>query len=80
MAEAKPESKKKVEIPVLDPKILFATNTFIDFQKEYFTVRLASGPITGQYVFTPGHFKRLAKAINEKLKMYEDIFKEIEEK
>jgi len=71
--------KKTMEVPVLDPKILFATNAFIDFQKEQFILRLASGPVTGQYAFTPQHFQRFVSAMTKKLKMYEDIFDKIKQ-
>ncbi len=38
-----------------------------------------SGKVTGKIITTPGHFKRMVKAMQENVKKYEEKFGEIKE-
>ncbi|MEO8065453.1 MAG: DUF3467 domain-containing protein [Candidatus Doudnabacteria bacterium] len=77
-----------IKIPDDVLKGSYANNMFVSHSKEEFVldfINLAFFPPPGQGIATakvitsPGHFKRMAAAINDNLKKYEEQFGKIEE-
>jgi len=50
-----------------------------EIQLMFLNIFAASGRVTGKIVTSPGHFKRMIKAMNENLDKYEKQFGKIEE-
>jgi len=50
-----------------------------EFQLMFFNIMGASGRVTAKIITSPGHFKRMVKAMSDNLKKYEENFGEIKE-
>ncbi|MDP3899469.1 MAG: DUF3467 domain-containing protein [bacterium] len=50
-----------------------------EFHLIFMNILPPSGKVTGKIITSPGHFKRMVKAMQENVKKYEDQFGEIKE-
>lgn len=50
-----------------------------EFRLMFLNIFPPSGKVTGKIITTPGHMKRITKALQENIKKYESQFGEIEE-
>lgn len=50
-----------------------------EFVLDYLNVFPPTGTLNSRIIISPGHFKRMVKAMQENLKKYEDIFGKVEE-
>ena len=50
-----------------------------EFVIDFLNVFPPTGTLTGRMIMSPGHFKRMAKAMEENLKKFEEKFGKIEE-
>lgn len=78
------KANQKREIKIADniPGAEYANMAQISHNSEEFHLRFmnmldATGRITGKIITSPGHFKRMAVAMQENLKKYEEKFGEI---
>ena len=77
---------QQVQIKASDEELKgrYANLAMINHTKEEFVVDFLNvlpptGTLNSRVVMSPGHFKRLEKALNENLKKYEEKFGKIEE-
>jgi hypothetical protein len=75
------QQPQQIEIKVNDEKLKgeYANLVQIMHQKEeflldFFSVFPPAGTLNSRVVLSPSHFKRMVKAMNDNLKMYEDKF------
>ena len=54
-------------------------NTKEEFVLDFFLVSPPTGILTSRVIMSPGHLKRMVKAIQENVRKYEEKFGEIEE-
>lgn len=50
-----------------------------EFVMDFLNVFSPTGTLNSRIIVSPGHFKRMAKAMQENLKKYEDSFGKVEE-
>ncbi len=50
-----------------------------EFQLVFFSIFPPSGKVSGKIITSPGHFKRMVKAMQENLQKYEEQYGEIKE-
>jgi 3-deoxy-D-manno-octulosonic-acid transferase len=81
-----PESSKQVQIKATDDKLkgeysnaMQVLHTKEEFVVDFLSVFPPSGMLNARIIVSPGHFKRMAKAIQDNLKRYEEKFGKIEE-
>jgi len=80
------QQPKKQEIKIADniPGAEYANLMQVGHNKDEFQIMFAnilgpSGRVVGKILTTPGHFKRMLKAMEENLEKYENQFGKIEE-
>lgn len=56
-----------------------ASHTKEEFIMDFMLVHPPKGQLVNRTILSPGHFKRLVKALQDNLKKYEDAFGEIPE-
>jgi 3-deoxy-D-manno-octulosonic-acid transferase len=81
-----PESSKQVQIKATDDKLkgeysnaMQVLHTKEEFVVDFLSVFPPSGMLNARIIVSPGHFKRMAKAIQDNLERYEEKFGKIEE-
>ena len=86
MNQEKPQQKKEIKIKIADNEIKGAYANFmrVVHNKEEFVLDFANivpptGIITARIITSPGHLKRIIKALENNLKLYEEKFGKIEE-
>jgi len=50
-----------------------------EFQMMFLSIMPPSGKVSSKIITSPGHFKRMVKAMQDNIKMYEEKFGEIKE-
>jgi hypothetical protein len=85
--EQNEEKKKEVQITASEEikRGVFANQAVVSHSTEEFVIDFiylspSGGTLNSRVIVTPGHFKRLIKAMDENLTKYEDKFGEIFEK
>ena len=85
MSPEKPQKKEiKIKIGDSEMKGVYANFMRVTHSKEEFTLDFANvvpptGIITARVITSPGHFKRIIKALENNLRLYEEKFGKIEE-
>ena len=59
--------------------LMQASHTKEEFLLMFANVAGPSGRVVGKIIVTPGHIKRIIRALSDNVKMYEDKFGEIKE-
>ncbi len=82
--QQKPQKQIQIKASEEDMKGRYANLAMINHTKEEFiadflNVVPPSGTLNARVIMSPGHFKRLTKALDENLKKYEEKFGKIEE-
>lgn len=80
------EDKKQIPIKANDDiaRGAYANNMMVahtkeEFVMDFFNIMPPQGSLVARIFTTPGHIKRIAKALNENLENYENAHGEIEE-
>ncbi len=81
---SQPQQKREIKLADNIPGAEYANMMQVSHTKEEFMMMFAniagvSGRVVGKIITSPGHLKRIAKALQENLKIYEDKFGEIKE-
>lgn len=58
---------------------MFIAHTKEEFILDFLLVSQPNGELVSRVITSPGHIKRIQKALNENIKLYEDKFGEITE-
>jgi len=79
-----PQSKQQIQIADNIPGAEYANAMQVGHNKDEFRLMFLnlfppSGRVTGKIITTPGHMKRITRALSENIKKYEEQFGEIEE-
>jgi hypothetical protein len=80
------EEQKQIKIKARDEELkgnysnlIQVLHTKEEFILDFFLVSLPEGILTSRVIMSPGHLKRLIKALQENLGKYEEKFGKIEE-
>jgi hypothetical protein len=80
------ESSKQVQIKATDDKlkgeysnVMQILHTKEEFVMDFLNVFPPTGTLNARMIVSPGHFKRMAKAMQDNLKKYEEKFGKIKE-
>lgn len=80
------EQKRQMQIDADNQTLrgMYANNMVVSHSKEEFlldfmVIHPPKGQLVNRTIVSPGHFKRMVKAMQENLKKYEDAFGEIPE-
>ena len=84
MAQQQQQQQIKVKFPENLQGGVYANNMYVSHTKEEFIldflmVALPAGVVTSRVITSPGHMKRIIKALQENVKKYEQQFGEIAE-
>ena len=80
------EQKQQLQIKAKDEdlkgkysNLMQVVHTKEEFILDFFLASPPQGVLTSRVIMSPGHFKRMLKALQENLKKYEEKFGKIEE-
>ncbi|PIS41753.1 MAG: DUF3467 domain-containing protein [Candidatus Kerfeldbacteria bacterium CG08_land_8_20_14_0_20_42_7] len=84
MAEQQTQRQLQVEAENQTLKGVYANNMVISHSREEFImdfmlIHPPKGLLSNRTIVSPGHFKRMVKAMQDNLKKYEDSFGQIQE-
>lgn len=86
MTEQNNEQKKQVQIKAADEKLkgeysnmMQILHTKEEFVLDFLNVFPPTGTLNSRIIVSPGHFKRMVRAMQDNLKKYESQFGKLEE-